>query len=348
MGLSYPHLYRYTRNITGGPELSRAPLMARAVDLMQRNDNEALLQASAELVAEFGEQPDAQAIDAWALMIAWDQDPLSETKLTRLRERLVELDRVDPESPYDEITLGYVYRSSGQPEQARALYSAVLARADLSNVARAWVLRQRSFTFLQAGNADAAREDLLEAVRLDPAHASSHVALSRALEAAGDLEGAILYSKRALLLEPASWRQHQRLGLVLMSGGKFREACFPMDRACRLSGSQEACANLAVALQRSGRESEARAAAQHAASLAASRWGLYNLACYQARAGEKEAALENLQRTVELGYADTLITSDPDLDSLRDEPAFAEIQAAVENRLRTRRLLSSTVFPWQS
>jgi tetratricopeptide (TPR) repeat protein len=345
---SDPEVYRYIGNVTGGPEMSETMLAEQALDTWLAGDLKGFLQASSSLVAQFGDDPAAHAIDAWALMISWDAAPLTETRLTRLRERLVELDRVDPASPYDEIIQAYVYRSSGQPDEARTLYTRVLAQDDLSSAARAWVLRQRSFTFLQTGNGAAARRDAERAVELDPSNAPSHVALSKALEAVGDLDGAVLSSKRALDLQPSSWRQHQRLSLVLIRGGKFDEATPPVDRACQLSEAQEPCANLAVALQRAGREAEARRAGEYAESLPASRWGYYNLACYQALAGRKSAALASLRRSVDLGFADNLITTDPDLDSLRDDAEFRSILSVVEERLRSRQRLSTSVFPWQA
>ena len=346
--VSCPDHYRYIGNIEGGPELTQSLLVEAALGAWTANDLEGFLQASSNLVARFGDDPVAHAIDALALMISWNAAPLTETRLTRLRERLAELNRVDPSSPYDEIIQGFVYRSSGQPDQARALYSRVLARSDLTHAARAWVLRQRSFTYLQAGNSAAARRDAEQAMKLDPSNAASHVALSKALGADGELDGAVLHSERALALQPSSWRQHQRLGLVLMRGEQFDEAVPPVDRACQLSESQEACANLAVALQRAGRDGEAIRAAEYAKSLSASQWGLYNLACYQALAGQKTAAIESLRRSIELGFADALIATDSDLDSLRALAAFQSIESAAEERLRSRQRLSTSVFPWQA
>jgi tetratricopeptide (TPR) repeat protein len=348
MNAAFPERYQYIGNISGGEAMSASPLAANALDAWRAGDNKAFLQTSSSLVAQFGDDPAAHAIDAWALMISWDAAPLSETRLTRLKERLVELDRVDPESPYDEIMLGYVYRSSGQPEQARALYSRVLERDDLSNALRAWILRQRSFTHQQAGNMAAARGDAEQAIELDPSNAASIVALSRALEAAGDLDEAISASKRALALQPASWRHLQRLGIVYTRAGRPEEATPPIDRACQLSESQEACANLACTLQRSGRETEAAATAEYVASLPGSRWGFYNLACYQAMAGKKRAAIVSLRRSIELGFADALIKTDPDLDSLRGETEFQSIETEIEERISSRKRLSTTVFPWQA
>jgi tetratricopeptide (TPR) repeat protein len=347
MEAGYPQMYEYIGNIRSGKGMSASALAARSLDAWRARDYKEFLQASSSLVAQFPDDPAAHAIDAWALMISWDTVPLSETRLTRLKERLVELDRVDPQSPYDEILLGYVYRSSGQPEQARALYSRALDRDDLSYALRAWILRQRSFTHQQAGNMAAARSDAERAVELDPSHASSLSALSRALEAAGNLDEAISASERALDLQPASWRHLQRLGIVLMRAGKPEEATPPIDRACQLSESQEACANLAVILQQSGRDEEARATAEYVASLPGSRWGYYNLACYQALAGMRAEALDSLGRSIDLGFADTLIKTDPDLDSLRRTGEYRAAVAEVEERISSRKRLSTTVFPWQ-
>jgi quercetin dioxygenase-like cupin family protein len=48
--------------------------------------------------------------------------------------------------------------------------------------------------------------------------------------------------------------------------------------------------------------------------------GHYNLACYEARAGERDAAIEHLKRAVELGgeRVQAVAAKDSDLDSIRD------------------------------
>jgi hypothetical protein len=71
------------------------------------------------------------------------------------------------------------------------------------------------------------------------------------------------------------------------------------------------------------------------------------LACYRALAGDGPGALEDLRRTVDLGFADTLITTDSDLASLRGDRRLEALVAEVEDRLRARRALSDSVFPWQ-
>jgi Flp pilus assembly protein TadD len=323
-------------------------LVTLALEAERRNDIDGFLQASSELVDQHPEESAAHVLHAWALMYAWDADPSGGAYLAQLRERLAALDGVDADSPYDEFMRAYVYRSSGQPEQARQLYSRILARSDLSVAARSWALRQRSFTYSQVGNRAAALAEAEVAVGLDPSSEGSVVASSRALETIGRLGEAIWASRRALALEPTSWRQHQRLGIVLARAGRHDEAVLALERGCELGGNQEACANLAVVLHSGGRKAEARAAARHAESLPGSPWGFYNLACYSALAGERSRALQSLDEALNLGYADALIDSDRDLDSLRGDPGFEAIVGAVSDRLRSRQELSKSVFPWQA
>jgi tetratricopeptide (TPR) repeat protein len=346
VGVEFADSYDYIGNVTGGPEMAASPLRAQAADAWSRGDDARFVESTAELVTRFPRDPASHVLNAWALLHAWDNNPLSET-LASLRERLIELDRVDPASPYDEFLLGYVYRASGEPDKARILYSRVLSRDDLTDAARSWALRQSCHTYVQAGNPGAGRDDAERAVLLDPSSAANLIALSRALEDLGELEGAIEASTKALALEPFVWRHLQRLGLVLFHAGRTEESETAMQQACELGQAQEACANAAVVVHRHGRVADARDLARHATTLTDTQWGLYNLACFHALAGDSQAAMRDLERSFELGYADVLIETDHDLDSLRDTPEFDALLAKVAERLRTRRAQSNAVFPWQ-
>lgn len=60
-------------------------------------------------------------------------------------------------------------------------------------------------------------------------------------------------------------------------------------------------------------------------------YDLYNLACAHARAGHKKKALKNVELAVEAGFNRLeTINSDPDLNSIRNEPGFVKIVARIK------------------
>jgi len=346
LGLSFPELYDYVDNITGGPAMSASPLAAETGRARRSNDTERFLDTSIRLVVQFPEDPAAHVLNAWALLLSWDRAPTRDG-LVLLKDRLAELDRVDSRSPYDELLRAYIYRTSGEPNRARELYSRVLTRTDLTPAARAWALRQRSLTMQQTGNTAAALHDAEEAVSLEPSNAGNLVVQSKAFEAAQRGDDAITSSRLALALEPHRWRHQQRVGLAYARAGRLGEAVPFMERACEISASQEACANYSVSLFGAQRSEESRGAVDYAESLVATPWGAYNLACYRALSGDAAAAIERLGRAVELGFTDALIKTDSDLDSLREDTEFKAIVAKIDERVTQRRQISDSVFPWQ-
>ena len=59
----------------------------------------------------------------------------------------------------------------------------------------------------------------------------------------------------------------------------------------------------------------------------------YNAACAEAVAGHTKAAMEYLQKAIDLGYADIVnMTTDKDLKSLRKNPQFIALLADVKER----------------
>jgi hypothetical protein len=87
---------------------------------------------------------------------------------------------------------------------------------------------------------------------------------------------------------------------------------------------------VAFARQRAGETEAARAAMNEALARDPDAWqGAYNAACFEALAGQRDAALEHLRRAVVRGGDEvrTYAQSDTDLDSLRDDPLFREALA---------------------
>ncbi len=107
--------------------------------------------------------------------------------------------------------------------------------------------------------------------------------------------------------------------MILVAGGKEGEAFVP--------GGWENV-HIAFALLEAGDAEAGRAVLQEAAVPEEYLWGRhYNVACYDALAGEIDLALEQLQLAVELNRDQVMkwLPHDTDLDPLRDDPRFAEL-----------------------
>jgi hypothetical protein len=87
---------------------------------------------------------------------------------------------------------------------------------------------------------------------------------------------------------------------------------------------------VAYADLRAGNADRGRAAIQEALERRPDEWqGAYNAACFEALAGERDAAFDYLQRAVELDRREVrrYAPDDTDLDSIRDDPRYAEVLA---------------------
>jgi quercetin dioxygenase-like cupin family protein len=85
---------------------------------------------------------------------------------------------------------------------------------------------------------------------------------------------------------------------------------------------------VAYASLRAGDADTGRAAVRAALEREPDAWqGAFNAACFEALAGETDAALDHLRRAVELDAAEArrYAATDTDLDALRDDPRFAEL-----------------------
>ena len=106
---------------------------------------------------------------------------------------------------------------------------------------------------------------------------------------------------------------------ILVAGGKEGEAFAP-------GGWEDV--HVAFALLEAGNAAAGRAIMQEAATPDEYLWGKhYNLACYEAMAGETEAAFEELRAAIELNRDEVLkwLPHDTDLDPLRGDPRFEEL-----------------------
>ena len=110
--------------------------------------------------------------------------------------------------------------------------------------------------------------------------------------------------------------------IVLVAGGTVGEA---FD-----AGGWEEIA-LAETYRREGRVDEGRAIMEQLVADRPDYWATsYNAGCWEALAGDADAAFEHLRRAKELdvgGEGAQYFREDSDLDSLRDDPRFRELLA---------------------
>jgi hypothetical protein len=106
---------------------------------------------------------------------------------------------------------------------------------------------------------------------------------------------------------------------ILVAGAKEGEAFAP-------GGWEDV--HVAFALLEAGNAAAGRAIMEEATAPEEYLWGKhYNLACYEAMAGETDAAFEELHAAIELNRDEVLkwLPHDTDLDPLRGDPRFEEL-----------------------
>ena len=120
----------------------------------------------------------------------------------------------------------------------------------------------------------------------------------------------------------------------LMNAGRWVEASTAYETITeKLPENAMAWFNLGYSLHAQGRLDEALVAHKKAAEMPgpAQTLAIYNTACAYALKGQKDKAFEWLKKTAEAGYKNTAqLDGDSDLDSLRDDPRYAEIIAMMK------------------
>ena len=116
-------------------------------------------------------------------------------------------------------------------------------------------------------------------------------------------DDAAVYLNRAIELGSNGSFTWSQLGLVEMYRGRYTEALAAYQRALAGGLPPFAQAN-----------------------------AYYNMACANARLGQKDLALENLGKAIDAGFSNRqLLTTDDDLASIRDDQRFAALLGRVEN-----------------
>lgn len=102
---------------------------------------------------------------------------------------------------------------------------------------------------------------------------------------------------------------------------------------------------LGYALHAEGKLDEALAAHLKAAEFPNTKsLGTYNAACVYALKNDKEKAFEYLRKAVDAGFNQPAqLATDTDMDNIRDDPRFAEIEKAVRNGAKSQKAQGITV-----
>ena len=198
------------------------------------------------------------------------------------------------------------------------------------------VMQWRGVHLLALGRAQDAVSLHLRAVEIDPLDMNVRALLCRALYLARRYDDAIATSRELIALDQNQSAPHQWIGLSMIGLGRAEASLASLKQAVALSASSERTAALAYGYAVAGRPAEAR---KLIASLEASKAGVgnpYHLATVHTGLGERERALQWLDRALRDrdGFLPNRIKLDPKLDPLREEPRF---QRLVEATLRGTR-----------
>jgi adenylate cyclase len=158
---------------------------------------------------------------------------------------------------------------------------------------------------------------------------------ARSLQAQGKLEEAVVFYEKAAELRVDDYQAlifasicYRTLGRIDEANVAARRGIAAAERALAINAGESRALSIgAGTLQSLGETARAEEWARRAVQSAPTDpLMLYNLGCLYAVAGKTGLALDHLERSIELGMRnrDWLMT-DPDLNSLRDDPRFAAL-----------------------
>lgn len=180
---------------------------------------------------------------------------LADSVLAHYRRR-VDADRADGRARY---LLGLAMLETGAYASARETLLGARAAGFTA------VHRELGRTALAMRDLDTARQQLEEAVALDPDDALAHFALAHTRQALGDSEAALQELRRTVQLAPTMEEAHYDLGMLAGRSGDEGEGLYHLGVALQLRGEPENALNqFERALQHLQPETSEAAAAQSA------------------------------------------------------------------------------------
>jgi tetratricopeptide (TPR) repeat protein len=175
------------------------------------------------------------------------------------------------------------------------------------------------------GEFDRAITEGKRAVELDPLSMIDNADLGQIYFYAGRYDEAISQVGKAIEIDPHSYLAHFYLGQIYQLQGHLTEAIAEYQKAVELDDDPQALALLGQAQARAGQHDEAQNILSRMTEEAKTRYvPAYSFALMFIALGDKERAIDELERAYREGAANDIITIrvDPMLEDLRGQPRF--------------------------
>jgi len=194
----------------------------------------------------------------------------------------------------------------------------------------AWSHSMLGHVLSQLGRHEEGKPHMAESCRLEPMSALHHAMASQVWFQSRDFEGARLYARRAIAIDPEFWVGHMMLGQASAEAGEPEDALDALATAARLSdGNSKPLGTRGYVLATHGRTAAARELLQMLTDLSHVRYvPPFAMALIHAGLGEDERVFEWLDRAYAARDVHLMfLTVDPKWDRYRARPEFASLLA---------------------
>jgi tetratricopeptide (TPR) repeat protein len=255
-------------------------------------------------------------------------DDTDESRLALRRTLAFLHDTLDPPPastrPPSEALVPLAHFFAREWPEAEAAYSAYVARHP--DDADAWTLLGN--TQVELKKLPEAAASLRRAVEIEPRLADAWAILGKIAVDGKSYDEAVGALTRALELAPEDGQARYQLGRAQLAQHRTAEAIATLEQAVAAdAGNGWAWNSLALAYLEGKQPDKAAASFERVLPFAPTNPSLlYNTACAYALAGNRDRALELLDRAVSEGYKDRdAIAADPDLAGVRADPRYQAI-----------------------
>ena len=205
--------------------------------------------------------------------------------------------KIQPDNIFAHNNLGLTYLKLGENEKAEEQFKRTLFKEPYNLPAHFFL----GYLYYQEGKFSRAERYYREANDIDSSLPQVNYALGRVMIGLGRWERAIDYFQKTLALDKTFLKAYVSLGGIFNRKEMYREAEDMFLKAIELEPDYAPA--------------------------------YYNLACACALRNKKRAAIHNLKKALEKGFADrALLLHDKELDNIRDEPAFRELMLKTKEK----------------